>query len=133
MCWALCTAQRFPASFCSRPPTAELHSHGNLATRVQVADLPRQKSARLCTPALPSALREKTVWHTHLLTWQSLVLWKYILLVYAHYHLRPFFHTQGKNCVVLGDSNIVGTPLAAMLRDKGAAAVTICHRRSYKE
>ena len=40
---------------------------------------------------------------------------------------------QGKNCVVLGDSNIVGTPLAAMLRDKGAAAVTICHRRSYRE
>lgn len=30
-------------------------------------------------------------------------------------------------------SNIVGTPLAAMLRDEGAAAVTICHRISYSE
>ncbi|KAG2440372.1 hypothetical protein HXX76_004477 [Chlamydomonas incerta] len=46
---------------------------------------------------------------------------------------RSGVDVQGKNCVVLGDSNIVGTPLAAMLRDKGAAAVTICHRRSYRE
>jgi uncharacterized membrane protein YdcZ (DUF606 family) len=30
-------------------------------------------------------------------------------------------------------SNVVGTPLAVMLRDHGAAAVTICHRISYKE
>ncbi|KAG2497947.1 hypothetical protein HYH03_004209 [Edaphochlamys debaryana] len=46
---------------------------------------------------------------------------------------RSGVDVQGKNCVVLGDSNIVGTPLAAMLRDRGAAAVTICHRRSYRE
>ncbi|GLC33836.1 hypothetical protein PLESTB_000510100 [Pleodorina starrii] len=46
---------------------------------------------------------------------------------------RSGVEVQGKTCVVLGDSNIVGTPLAAMLRDKGAAAVTICHRRSYRE
>ncbi|GIL98875.1 hypothetical protein Vretimale_4207 [Volvox reticuliferus] len=46
---------------------------------------------------------------------------------------RSGVEIQGKTCVVLGDSNIVGTPLAAMLRDKGAAAVTICHRRSYRE
>ncbi|WIA32772.1 hypothetical protein OEZ86_005956 [Tetradesmus obliquus] len=36
----------------------------------------------------------------------------------------------GKTAVVLGDSNIVGTPLAALLRDEGAALVTICHRPS---
>lgn len=30
-------------------------------------------------------------------------------------------------------SNTVGTPLAAMLRDAGAAAVTVCHRNSYQE
>eukprot|EP00983_Pelagomonas_calceolata_P120353 1160698-Pelagomonas_calceolata.AAC.8 len=29
--------------------------------------------------------------------------------------------------------NIVGTPLAAMLRDEGAAAVTVCHRISYSD
>ncbi|GFR41461.1 hypothetical protein Agub_g2149 [Astrephomene gubernaculifera] len=46
---------------------------------------------------------------------------------------RSGVDVQGKTCVVLGDSNIVGTPLAAMLRDRGAAAVTICHRRSYRD
>lgn len=40
---------------------------------------------------------------------------------------------KGKSCVVLGDSNIVGTPVAAMLRDQGAASVTVCHRVSYQE
>ena len=35
---------------------------------------------------------------------------------------------QTKNVVVLGDSNIVGTPLAALLRNKGASSVTVCHR-----
>jgi 5,10-methylene-tetrahydrofolate dehydrogenase/methenyl tetrahydrofolate cyclohydrolase len=39
----------------------------------------------------------------------------------------------GKTAVVLGDSNIVGTPLAALLRDEGAALVTICHRPSIHE
>ena len=40
---------------------------------------------------------------------------------------------RGRSCVVVGDSNVVGTPLAVMLRDHGAAAVTVCHRISYKE
>ncbi|GAX84751.1 hypothetical protein CEUSTIGMA_g12173.t1 [Chlamydomonas eustigma] len=40
---------------------------------------------------------------------------------------------RGRNCVVVGDSNVVGTPLAVMLRDHGAAAVTVCHRISYTE
>eukprot|EP00239_Pterosperma_sp_CCMP1384_P010989 CAMPEP_0197862506 /NCGR_PEP_ID=MMETSP1438-20131217/39328_1 /TAXON_ID=1461541 /ORGANISM="Pterosperma sp., Strain CCMP1384" /LENGTH=386 /DNA_ID=CAMNT_0043480087 /DNA_START=463 /DNA_END=1623 /DNA_ORIENTATION=- len=35
---------------------------------------------------------------------------------------------EGAHCVVLGDSNIVGLPLAALLRDKGAAEVTMCHQ-----
>mmetsp|Transcript_8951 Transcript_8951/g.31172 ORF Transcript_8951/g.31172 Transcript_8951/m.31172 type:complete len:271 (-) Transcript_8951:677-1489(-) len=35
---------------------------------------------------------------------------------------------KGKAAVILGDSNIVGLPLACMLRDSGAAAVTVCHR-----
>ena len=39
----------------------------------------------------------------------------------------------GKSAVVVGDSNIVGTPLAALLRDRGAAAVTVCNSRSYQE
>ena len=47
--------------------------------------------------------------------------------------VRSGIQIQGKSCVVVGDSNIVGTPLAAMLRDKGAAAVTVCHRLSYRE
>jgi Tetrahydrofolate dehydrogenase/cyclohydrolase, NAD(P)-binding domain len=38
---------------------------------------------------------------------------------------------QRKAVVVLGDSNIVGTPLSAMLRDAGAASVTVCHRIAY--
>lgn len=39
----------------------------------------------------------------------------------------------GKTAVVVGDSNVVGTPLAVLLRDRGAAAVTVCHRLSYQE
>lgn len=58
--------------------------------------------------------------------------WRKLVLIITVITVLPS-PPQGKNCVVLGDSNIVGTPLAAMLRDKGAAAVTICHRRSYKE
>ena len=38
---------------------------------------------------------------------------------------------QRKNVVVVGDSNIVGTPLAVMLRDAGAGTVTVCHRIAY--
>ena len=33
--------------------------------------------------------------------------------------------------VVVGDSNIVGTPLSVLLRDAGAGTVTVCHRIAY--
>lgn len=46
---------------------------------------------------------------------------------------RQGLDISGSTCVVLGDSNIVGTPLAGLLRDLGAAVVTICHRMSYNE
>ena len=46
---------------------------------------------------------------------------------------RSGVEVRGRSCVVVGDSNVVGTPLAVMLRDHGAAAVTVCHRISYKE
>ncbi|MDR1653965.1 MAG: bifunctional methylenetetrahydrofolate dehydrogenase/methenyltetrahydrofolate cyclohydrolase FolD [Prevotellaceae bacterium] len=37
----------------------------------------------------------------------------------------------GKNCVILGRSNIVGKPLAVLLMQKGAdATVTVCHSRT---
>ncbi|MBE6299208.1 MAG: bifunctional methylenetetrahydrofolate dehydrogenase/methenyltetrahydrofolate cyclohydrolase FolD [Bacteroidales bacterium] len=41
--------------------------------------------------------------------------------------------TQGKNCVVLGRSNIVGKPVATLMMQKGYpgdATVTVCHSRS---
>ncbi len=41
--------------------------------------------------------------------------------------------TEGKNCVVLGRSNIVGTPLALLMSRKaypGNATVTICHSKT---
>lgn len=41
--------------------------------------------------------------------------------------------TEGKNCVVLGRSNIVGTPIAMLLSQKnypGNATVTLCHSRT---
>lgn len=41
--------------------------------------------------------------------------------------------TEGKNCVILGRSNIVGTPLAILLSRKsypGNATVTICHSKT---
>ncbi|KAF5838022.1 tetrahydrofolate dehydrogenase/cyclohydrolase [Dunaliella salina] len=46
---------------------------------------------------------------------------------------RSGISVRGRSAVVVGDSNIVGTPLAAMLRDEGAAAVTVCHRISYSD
>eukprot|EP00879_Flechtneria_rotunda_P021753 GHRR01022937.1.p1 GENE.GHRR01022937.1~~GHRR01022937.1.p1 ORF type:complete len:385 (+),score=137.70 GHRR01022937.1:206-1360(+) len=46
---------------------------------------------------------------------------------------RSAVNLAGKTAVVLGDSNIVGTPLAALLRDEGAALVTTCHRVSYQQ
>lgn len=41
--------------------------------------------------------------------------------------------TQGKNCVVLGRSNIVGKPVAGLMMQKGYpgdATVTVCHSRT---
>ena len=41
--------------------------------------------------------------------------------------------TSGKHCVVIGRSNIVGKPIAALLaqkRDLGNATVTVCHSRT---
>lgn len=38
-----------------------------------------------------------------------------------------------KTVVVVGDSNIVGTPLSVLLRDEKAAIVTVCHGICYKE
>lgn len=46
---------------------------------------------------------------------------------------RAGLPVRGKTAAVVGDSNAVGTPLAMLLRDRGAAAVTVCHRLSYQE
>ena len=46
---------------------------------------------------------------------------------------RYNINTQGKNCVVLGRSNIVGKPGATLMLQKsnpGNATVTVCHSRS---
>lgn len=46
---------------------------------------------------------------------------------------RHNIETEGKNCVVLGRSNIVGTPMANLLSRKanpGNATVTLCHTRT---
>lgn len=46
---------------------------------------------------------------------------------------RSGIETQGKHCVVIGRSNIVGTPMAILMSRKGANAdctVTICHSRT---
>jgi methylenetetrahydrofolate dehydrogenase (NADP+)/methenyltetrahydrofolate cyclohydrolase len=52
-----------------------------------------------------------------------------ILKLIEHYKIE----TAGKHCVVLGRSNIVGTPIALMLSRKakpGNATVTICHSKT---
>lgn len=50
-----------------------------------------------------------------------------ILELLKHYNIE----TSGKNCVVLGRSNIVGRPMANLLSQKGwDATVTICHSRT---
>jgi methylenetetrahydrofolate dehydrogenase (NADP+) / methenyltetrahydrofolate cyclohydrolase len=52
-----------------------------------------------------------------------------ILLLLEHYQLP----TQGKNCVVIGRSNIVGTPISILLSRKGYpgdATVTLVHSRT---
>ncbi|MFP4471047.1 MAG: bifunctional methylenetetrahydrofolate dehydrogenase/methenyltetrahydrofolate cyclohydrolase FolD [Bacteroidales bacterium] len=46
---------------------------------------------------------------------------------------RNNIDTQGKHCVVLGRSNIVGTPISVMLSRKstpGNATVTLCHSKT---
>lgn len=46
---------------------------------------------------------------------------------------RYSIETEGKNCVVLGRSNIVGTPISLLMSRKanpGNATVTICHSRT---
>ncbi|MBO5083538.1 MAG: bifunctional methylenetetrahydrofolate dehydrogenase/methenyltetrahydrofolate cyclohydrolase FolD [Bacteroidaceae bacterium] len=46
---------------------------------------------------------------------------------------RYNIETSGKKCVILGRSNIVGTPMATLMMQKaypGDATVTVCHSRS---
>lgn len=44
---------------------------------------------------------------------------------------RSNIETTGKNCVIVGRSNIVGKPLSMMLLDRDAnATVTVCHSRT---
>jgi len=43
---------------------------------------------------------------------------------------RSRINLAGKEAVLMGDSNVVGTPLAMLLRDSGIAAHTICRCRS---
>ncbi len=52
-----------------------------------------------------------------------------IMELLKRYHIE----TQGKHCVVLGRSNIVGKPVATLMMQKsnpGDATVTVCHSRS---
>jgi methylenetetrahydrofolate dehydrogenase (NADP+)/methenyltetrahydrofolate cyclohydrolase len=52
-----------------------------------------------------------------------------IIELLARYNIE----TEGKNCVVLGRSNIVGTPVSLLMSRKanpGNATVTICHSRT---
>lgn len=52
-----------------------------------------------------------------------------ILELFKRYNIE----TSGKKCVVLGRSNIVGKPMAALMMQKaypGDATVTVCHSRS---
>ena len=39
---------------------------------------------------------------------------------------RSEINLRGKEAVLMGDSNVVGTPLAMLLRDSGVAALTLC-------
>ena len=41
---------------------------------------------------------------------------------------RYNIETEGKNCVVVGASRLVGAPLSMMLTEQGHATVTICHK-----
>jgi len=44
---------------------------------------------------------------------------------------RSKVNFEGKSVVIVGDSNIVGMPLAMLFRDEGTASVTVVHRSSY--
>lgn len=44
---------------------------------------------------------------------------------------RSHIPMAGKNVAIIGDSNIVGMPLAMLFRDEGASTVTVVHRTSY--
>jgi 5,10-methylene-tetrahydrofolate dehydrogenase/methenyl tetrahydrofolate cyclohydrolase len=44
---------------------------------------------------------------------------------------RSHVEINGKSVAIVGDSNIVGMPLAMLFRDEGAATVTVVHRSSY--
>lgn len=55
-----------------------------------------------------------------------------IMEILARYNID----TSGKNCVVIGRSNIVGRPISVMLSAKGNpgnATVTVCHSRTPRE
>lgn len=41
---------------------------------------------------------------------------------------RYNIETEGKNCVVVGASRLVGAPLSMMLVEQGRATVTVCHK-----
>lgn len=41
---------------------------------------------------------------------------------------RYNIETEGKNCVVIGASRLVGAPLSMMLVEEGHATVTVCHK-----
>jgi methylenetetrahydrofolate dehydrogenase (NADP+)/methenyltetrahydrofolate cyclohydrolase len=41
---------------------------------------------------------------------------------------RYEIRTEGKNCVVVGASRLVGAPLSMMLVEQGRATVTVCHK-----
>lgn len=52
-----------------------------------------------------------------------------ILLMLEHYNIK----TEGMHCVVIGRSNIVGTPMSVLLSrngNPGNATVTLCHSRT---
>lgn len=50
-----------------------------------------------------------------------------IIMLLKHYNIP----TAGKNCVVIGRSNIVGKPVAQLMMQKGLdATVTVCHSRT---
>lgn len=48
-----------------------------------------------------------------------------------HMLLAQGVDVVGKRAVIIGDSNVVGTPMAMLLRDQGAGFVTVCHRPAY--